>query len=58
MSRDPAFLRYYAKVMLREAKARRGTPFARDLLAWAARARREAVEASIPVQRGLFGGLI
>lgn len=53
--RDPAFLRYYARVLLREAKARRGTPFATALLEWAARARREAVEAALPVQGDLFG---
>lgn len=35
---------YYAKVMLREARARRGTPFSATLLSWAAKARRRAQE--------------
>lgn len=39
---DPAFLLYYARVLTREARARRGTPFAISLLEWAAKARREA----------------
>jgi hypothetical protein len=37
------FLIYYAKVTLREARARRGTDFSRTLLGWASRARREAM---------------
>lgn len=50
--RDPEFLRYYAAVLLREAKARRGTPFATSLLEWAGRARREAM--TKPDQGELF----
>lgn len=51
--RDPAFLRYYARVLLREAKARRGTEFSRFLLMCAARARRESC--APPMQGELFG---
>lgn len=47
------FLIYYAKVCLREARARRGRPFANDLLQWAANARRRASEAR-PAQGELF----
>jgi len=52
---DPAFLRYYARVLLREAKARRGTEFSRFLIECAARARREAIATVKPVQPDLFG---
>ena len=52
--KDPAFLTYYARVLLREAHARRGTPFARSLIEWAGRARREAMEARVPAQGDLF----
>jgi len=54
---------YQARVFLREARARRSTPFAAVLLQWAANARRRAntaraVEraASKPAQLDLFGG--
>lgn len=50
---SPEFLRYYAKVLLREAKARRGTEFSRWLLDGAMRARREAM-AFRPAQGDLF----
>ncbi|SCW56675.1 hypothetical protein SAMN02927924_01410 [Sphingobium faniae] len=50
------FLRYYARVLLREAKARRGTAFAHILMAGAARARREAMSIR-PAQADLFGGI-
>lgn len=50
---SPEFLRYYAKVVLREAKARRGTEFSRWLLECALRARRQAM-AFRPVQGDLF----
>lgn len=53
LRRDRAFLLYYAGVLLREARARRGTPFAAFLLNCAARARREAV-ADKPAQMELF----
>jgi hypothetical protein len=55
-SKDPAFLRHYARVLLREAKARRGTPFATSLIAWAAKARREAqaLRKAGPAQPDLF----
>lgn len=49
----PAFLKYYARVCLREARARRGSPFATTLLGWAAKARREAM-ANKPSQGELF----
>jgi hypothetical protein len=48
-----AFLIYYARVMIGEARRRRGTVFARTLLDWAAKARREA-DAIQPAQRELF----
>ncbi|MER8811439.1 hypothetical protein [Mesorhizobium sp. M0965] len=49
------FLIYYAKVLLREARARRGQNV--DwMLAGAARARREAASIDLrPAQLGLFG---
>lgn len=53
LGNDPAFLRYYARVLLREARARRGTPFATSLVQWANRARKEAA-AIKPVQGDLF----
>jgi hypothetical protein len=37
--KDPAFDRHYARVMLTEAKRRRGQPFAATLLRWAKAAR-------------------
>lgn len=37
------FLLYYAGVCMREARARRGTPFASMLVGWARRAHSEAV---------------
>ncbi len=37
------FLIYYAEVMLREARARRGTAFSHTLLEWAGNARRRAL---------------
>ncbi len=47
---------YYARVLMREARARRGTPFAADLTAWAANARRRASAINIsPAQPDLFG---
>lgn len=55
---DRAFLFYYARVLLREARARRGTSFAAVLLAGAARARREALAIDLsPAQMDLFGGV-
>jgi len=50
---DPEFLLYYARVLLREAKARRGQNVA-WMLAGAARARREAMAARTPKQMDLF----
>lgn len=50
--RDRDFLLYYAGVLLREAKARRGQDVA-WMLEGAAKARREAMEAR-PVQGELF----
>jgi hypothetical protein len=50
---DRPFLLHYARVLLREAKARRGQNVA-WMLAGAARARREAL-ATKPVQPDLFG---
>lgn len=55
LQNDPAFLRYYARVLLREARARRGTKFAAFLIGCAARARRESIEAARPEQMDLFG---
>lgn len=55
-----AFLFYYARVLLREARARRKRHpgFAASLLAGAGRARREALAIDLsPVQRDLFGGV-
>ena len=43
MAADRERLIRYARVMLREARARRDTPFSATLLLWAARARREAM---------------
>lgn len=47
---------YYAKVMMREAMARRGTRFSFTLLEWAGKARRRAHElsAAAPIQGELF----
>ncbi len=61
LNRDPDFLLYYARVLMREARARRGTPFATSLVQWAGRARREAMElraavSDEPAQMELFGG--
>ena len=54
MNRDPAFLIYYARVLLREARYRRGTAFAAMLINGAARARRDAIEFAKPIQPDLF----
>lgn len=59
-NRDPDFLLYYAHVLMREARARRGTPFATSLVQWAGRARRQAMElraagGNTPAQMELFG---
>lgn len=54
MRRDREFLLYYAGVMLREARARRGTGFSHFLLDCAARARREAGAVHEPKQMDLF----
>lgn len=43
---------YRARALIREARARRGTPFAATLLLWAANARREAARGT---ERDLFG---
>lgn len=52
-----SFLLYYASVLLREARARRGSTFAAVLLAGAGRARREALAIDLrPAQSDLFGG--
>lgn len=51
--RDPAFLNYYADVLEREAKSRPGQNVA-WMLAGAARARQEAIEAAAPDQMDLF----
>ena len=50
---DPEFLRYYARVLLREAKARRGTEFGKWLAQCANRARKEAAGFK-PAQGSLF----
>ncbi|PZU95525.1 MAG: hypothetical protein DI527_00520 [Chelatococcus sp.] len=51
-----AFLIYYARVLIREARARRGTSFSTTLLEWAGKARREAAEIDVsPPQMDLFG---
>lgn len=50
---SPEFLRYYAKVLMREAKARRGTDFSRWLVSCALRAHRQAM-AFRPAQGDLF----
>lgn len=54
---------HQARVFLREARARRSTPFAAVLLQWAANARRRARDARAaervaakPAQLDLFGG--
>lgn len=47
---------FTARVLLREARARRGTRFAATLLEWAANNRRRAAEAKKPVQSDLLGG--
>jgi hypothetical protein len=39
LEKDPAFDRHYARVLLTEAKRRRGQPFAATLLSWARAAR-------------------
>lgn len=50
-----AFLIYYARISLREARARRHQgSFSHTLLGWAGRARREAM-AIRPAQGDLFG---
>lgn len=53
MRGDKAFLIHYARVLHREARARRGSSFAELLLKGAARARREAM-AIVPIQPDLF----
>jgi hypothetical protein len=58
LRKDPDFLRYYAGVCMGEARARRGMPFASDLVRWARKARREARALSVPVQPDLFGGMV
>jgi hypothetical protein len=57
MTRDRAFLIYYAKVLLRECAARRGSSgaFYWILYCGAQRARREAAALSIKAQSDLFG---
>ncbi len=58
MKRKPSDRESYiftARVLLREARARRGTRFAVTLLEWAANNRRRAAEAKKPVQSDLFG---
>ncbi|PZU59858.1 MAG: hypothetical protein DI547_05110 [Sphingobium sp.] len=60
LAEERAFRLYYARVLIREARARRRTSpgFAADLLAWAAKARREACAIDIsPAQADLFGGV-
>jgi hypothetical protein len=58
---ERAFLVYYARVLLREAGARRHqfasrNTFYWDLLAWAAKARRDAAAIRLaPAQGDLFG---
>lgn len=57
MNERRAFLIHYARVLLREARARRSRSpdFARTLRAWAAKARREAQAIDTrPVQGELF----
>lgn len=44
---DPA-AKHTARVLLHEAKARRGTPFSNVLLRWAANARRRAAARPAP----------
>ena len=44
-----------ARVLLAEARKRRGQAFAWTLLAWAANARRRAIADRAPRQGGLFG---
>lgn len=50
---SPAFLKYYAGVLLREARARRGQPGIQWMIDGAARARRQAM-ATRPAQGVLF----
>lgn len=40
---DQEFLAYYVGVLMREARARRGTAFCSTLVGWTRRANREAV---------------
>jgi hypothetical protein len=57
---ERAFRIYYARILLREARARRARSprFAADLLAWAAKARREAFAIDVsPAQMDMFGGV-
>ena len=54
---ERSFRIYYARVLLREARARRRSnpKFAADLLAWAGKARREALAIDVsPPQLDLF----
>lgn len=51
-----AFLIYYARVMLREVRARRGSKGNEWMLLGAARARREAAAIRLETQCELFGG--
>ena len=55
---DPAFLRHYIRVLLREARARRHTPaFHATLMSWAANARADLARVACerPAQGDLFG---
>ena len=47
-----AFLIYYARVLLREARARRSSAFAASLLLWAGQARREAAAIDLSPAQG------
>lgn len=62
LRQDPAFLRHYAQVLIREAVARKGTgdgSFVAFLIAGAERAKAEAdeIEARTPAQGNLFAEL-
>lgn len=52
MAANREHLIHYARVMLREARARRATPFSATLLMWAARARREAMALRVEPEQG------
>ncbi|MGU9981501.1 hypothetical protein ACJ4V0_15810 [Phreatobacter sp. HK31-P] len=57
MRKNPEFIRHYIKVLMREARARRGTRFHATLMEWIANGRRQLIAAKLaarPRQTDLF----